>query len=364
MLDSRRYVLSRFAIFLFVITFPFAVNAQPSSKPTEVIVAPVLKVEFADKLEALGTAKANETVEITADTTEKIRAIYFEDGQFVSQGDVLIELDKNEEEAELKAAQAQLSEAQTAYKRAKNLQGSNAMSKATLSERFAALKSSEANVEALKARLEELVITAPFDGVLGLREVSVGALVQPGDKITTIDDLTKIKVDFDVPSVYLASLKSGLPVTARVEAYSDRVFSGAVQSVNTQIDPVTRTVRVRAILPNPDNVLKPGLLMSIILDKDTRQTVVVPEEAVIKRSDKDYVFVIEDDNGELRAKQKIVELGGRSPGDVEVVSGIDVGEQVVVHGIVKLRDGAAVTIRATETNDQTLEELLKQGNAE
>src|SRR5690606_8788421 len=123
----------------------------------------------------------------------------------------------------------------------------------------------------IKARLDKLIIAAPFDGILGLREVSIGALVQPGDQITTIDDLSQIKVDFEVPAVFLSALQPGLPIAGKVSAFQSREFTGEVRTVNTQVDPVTRTVRVRAVLPNPDLILKPGLLMTITLYKDQRQ---------------------------------------------------------------------------------------------
>lgn len=328
--------------------------------PTAVITSPVIKAEFADSIEALATTKSNESVIITADQSEKVVEIHFEDGQVVKKGDLLVTLDKTQEEAELRASKALTAERQNSYNRAKGLTGSSALPKATLQTRLAELKQAQADTEAIKARLKDYEIKAPFDGVLGLREISVGTLVQPGDMITTIDDLSQIKVDFDVPSVFLTALKPGLPIRGVIDAFGDREFKGAIKTINTQIDPVTRTVRVRAILPNDDGLLKPGLLMSITLSKNQRQSLLIPEEALVKRSDKNYVFVISDKDEAMIAKQKEVQIGARQPGVVEILSGLSEGERIVNHGVSKVRDGSPVRIRAEENIDTPLEKLLEQ----
>lgn len=349
--------------FLFIFSIlssqSFAQSRGPQG-PTAIIAAPVKLQSFADSVEALGTTKANETVVITADTAEKVTAIHFDDGQQVKQGDLLVTLDKGEEEAALGAAQAMLSEAQSSYQRAKGLQNNSALSKGTLQERLAELKQSEAGIEEVNSRLEKRDITAPFDGILGLREVSVGTLVQPGDMITTIDDLSQIKVDFDVPAVYLSTLTSGMPVIGKVEAFGDREFQGTVRTVNTQVDPVTRTVKVRAIIPNQDGVLKPGLLMSVTLLKNERQALLIPEEALVKRGADNFVYRVAEKDGKTIAQQQKIEIGSRRPGVVEVLSGLNQSDQIVTHGIIKIADGAEISIRAFEEQNTALDELLKQ----
>tara|TARA_R110002049_G_scaffold2743_5_gene21135 strand:- start:12330 stop:13370 length:1041 start_codon:yes stop_codon:yes gene_type:complete len=318
-----------------------------SKNAVNVIVSPVTKSTFSDRVEALGTSKANETVLITTDIVEKISSIHFEDGQQVKKDALLVVLDKNEQEADLKAAQAALLEAQQSYTRARNLQDSNALSKATVQQRYSELERNKALVESIKSRIESFVITAPFDGVLGLREVSVGALVQPGDTITTIDDLSVIKVDFDVPSVFLSTLEPGLKIIGKVEAFQDRVFEGRVQTVNTQIDPVTRTVKVRAILPNEDRALKPGLLMSIVLLKNTRDTLLIPEESLIKRADKNFVFLAVEENNKTVAREREIKIGAREPGVIEVLSGLDISDRIVSHGMLKISDGVEIVVKST-----------------
>lgn len=338
---------------------PPALAQRPgSSEPVGVIVAEAAVRDFADSVEALGTTKANESVIITADTAEKVTVILFEDGQQVKKGDLLITLDKGEEEAALNAATASLAEAEAAYERARTLQDNNALSKGTLQERLAMLKKNQASVEEIKSRIEKRDIKAPFDGVLGLRQVSVGALVQPGALITTLDDLSQIKVDFDVPAVYLPSLKPGMPVTGVVQAFGKRTFTGDVRTINTQVDPVTRTVTVRAVMPNADGVLRPGLLMSIILLKDVRQSLLIPEEALIKRGTENFVYTIEQAGGKTLARQTQIEIGARRPGVIEVLSGLNAGDQVVIDGVVKINDGAEISIRAVADSQTKLTESL------
>src|SRR5690606_19298940 len=136
--------------------------------------------------------------------------------------------------------------------------------------------------------------------------------------ITTIDDLSKIKIDFDVAAVFLSTLKPGLPILGKVDAFGDHEFNGEVQTVNTQVDPVTRTVTVRAVMPNPDHVLKPGLLMTITLLKNQREALLIPEEALVKRGEENFVYVPEEEEGRTVARQRRVTIGGRQPGVIEV----------------------------------------------
>jgi|TARA_R110002126_G_scaffold291807_1_gene459594 membrane fusion protein (multidrug efflux system) len=357
------YKYALLSIAALTITLPNVACAQKMTatpKATPVIVAPVTKRDFADQIEALATTKSNESVIITADRSEKIAAIYFEDGQDVQKGSLLVTLDKRQEEAELRASEALTAERQSSYNRAKSLSGNSALPKATLQARLAELKQSQADTQAIKAGLESYEITAPFDGVLGLREVSVGTLVQPGDTITTIDDLSQIKVDFDVPSVFLTTLKPGLPITGRIDAFGDKEFTGVISAINTRIDPITRTIRIRAIMPNEDGILKPGLLMSLKLSKNLRQSLLIPEEALVKRGAENYVFLILQNGSKRTVQQTKVEIGTRQPGIIEIISGLTEGDIIVSHGLTKVRDGGEVTIRAQEDNDTPLVELLKQ----
>jgi membrane fusion protein (multidrug efflux system) len=337
---------------------PAQVQARPGGGggPVPVIVVSVVAKPLGDKIQALGTIRANETVVITADTAEKITALHFEEGQTVTEGDLLVTLDQRQELAQLRSAKAQLAESEAAYMRAQNLHKRSALSAATVQERLAEKTRNEVDVDVLEARLAELRITAPFSGVIGLRQVSIGALVQPGDLITTLDDLSQVKVDFQVPSRHLAVLKPGLKIEGAVAAFGDKLFQGEVVSLDTQIDPVTRTVKLRALILNREGLLRPGLLMKISLMHSQRNTLLIPEEAIIKRESENFVFRV-DPGAPLRVSQQAVVLGARQAGQVEILSGLSAVDQVVIHGVNKLRPGAQIVVRAREQNDETLQEL-------
>jgi membrane fusion protein (multidrug efflux system) len=323
----------------------------------------VEEAEFGDTLEALGTTRAYESVEITANLTEFVREIRFQDGQEVEAGEILVILEKDEEEAALKSARALLEERRAAYKRARELEQQQAMSTATLQEREALLQQIEGEIEAIEARIRDRVIRAPFDGTLGLRQISPGALVRPGDTVTTIDDLSLIKVDFDAPSVFLSALRPGLQVEGRVDAFPNKVFTGTVATVNSRVDPVTRTVTVRAILPNPEGYLRPGLLMSIQLTKNPRSALLVPEGAVIQRGRTSFVFAVDRSTNPPTVVEKEVQLATRIPGKVEVLSGLDSDDEVIVHGLMQVRPGQPVRILGVQRDDEPLQSFLDGSNA-
>ncbi|HKJ90241.1 MAG TPA: efflux RND transporter periplasmic adaptor subunit, partial [Oceanipulchritudo sp.] len=286
-------------------------HSQPSQEEAllPVVAAPVIEeAAFGDTLEALGTTRAYESVLVTANVTEFVREIRFDDGEEVKAGDILVVLEKDEEEAALKSAKALLEERKASYNRARELEQQQALSTATLQERDALLQQIEGEIEAIEARLRDRVIRAPFDGTLGLREISPGALVRPGDTVTTIDDLSRIKVDFDAPSVFLSALRQGLEVEGRVAAYAETVFTGTVSMINSRVDPATRTVKVRAILPNEDRRLRPGLLMSIQLMKNPRSALLVPEGAIIQRGQESFVFALNRAGDKPIVEERRVEL--------------------------------------------------------
>ncbi len=318
---------------------PTSAGKQPSKKPVEVY--PVVREELFDKVEVLGTAQANESVDLSSTVTETIKSISFTDGEYVLKDNVLAILEQDEEQAQLKAAQAQLEEHQRELDRLQRLFKKKAASKRTVEERQTQVVIAEQMIEEIKARIADRTITAPFDGVLGIRQVSVGALVSTGDVLTTIDDIHRIKLDFYVPSIFLPQLKRGNEVKAKVEALNQRVFEGNIDTINTRIDPVTRSVLVRAVLPNPDLVLKPGLLMKIDLVRNQREALTIPEESVIQRKNRFYALVINDEN--IVTEQEI-EVGTHYPGKMEVIAGINEGDKVVVRGIHTVRNGEEVEI--------------------
>ncbi len=355
----------RQALWMAVVGIIAMLGATPASaqQAVPVIVKAVVNDRFVDRVEALGTLRANETVVLTATVSEIVTEVHFEDGQRVSAGTILVEMTDEEEQALIEEERSTLTEAQKQYDRLRPLVERGAASTSLLDQRRREYDSAKARLRAIESRLRDRLIIAPFAGVVGLRDVSVGALIEPGDVITTLDDDSVMKLDFTVPSIYLASLTTGLPIVATSPAFAGRRFEGTVASIDSRIDPVTRAIVVRAILPNPERLLKPGLLMSVELLKNPRDALVIPEEALIPTGRDNHVLVVDPSADPTVAQRRQVIIGSRRPGEVEIVEGLEAGELVVVDGTVRARPGQPVTIVAVDDGDAPLARLLNgEGN--
>ncbi len=311
---------------------------------TAVMTAPAEQKPIADRIEALGTLRANESVELTANVTERVVETGFEDGSRVKKGDILLKLSSNEEAALLTEAASAAREALLQYERMEQLAARGTASTSQLDEARRVHETARARKLALESRLEELVIKAPFDGVVGLRNISVGALVQPGDLVTTIDDDSKMLLDFSVPSRFLAVVKPGMPIEASTGTYGGRFFHGTVHSLSSRVDPVTRSVMVRAEIPNNERLLLPGMLMKVDLLSRPREAVVIPESALLPVGKQNFAMVVGDSETGKKVTRREIKIGTRRRGEVEVVSGLSKGESVVTHGGFKLADGATVRV--------------------
>ena len=328
-----------------------SVAQKPPDRPAPVIVVPAEVKTMTDQIEALGTLPANESVDLTAKVTENVTSLNFTDGQRVKKGDILATMHAEEEQALLREAASTAEESQRQYDRTKQLSQQGAASAAQLDEARRVYETARARQLAIQSRIDNLTISAPFDGVVGLRNISVGALVQPGDLITTIDDDSVMKLDFSVPSTFLPVLVPGAPVEARARAFGNKVFTGEVRSVSSRIDPVTRTVVVRAEIPNPERVLKPGLLMTVELKANERQAVVVPEEALLPAGRRNFLVLAEDGPEGPVARKVEVSVGARRTGEVEILEGLQAGQRVITHGALKAADGEPVVIRTEGSGD-------------
>ena len=309
-----------------------------AASATLVIVHKVQEEKFEVLVEALGTAKANESVLITAQTSDIVQKVHFEDSDVVEQGQLLLELNNQEEKARLAALDVNLKEAQRQLKRISDLAKNNVASEQLLDEQQAKVKALKAQYLVSQTQLEQLQIMAPFDGLLGVRQVSVGALIKPGDAVTTLDDLSTIKVDFDIAEAHLSSVAIGQGIRATSIAYPGEVFEGKIASIGSRVDTSTRSVTIRAYISNQNLTLRPGMLLQILLQKQVFNTLVLPETALVPIEDKQFVFVVIDN----KATKVQVEVGRRKPGVVQVVSGLKVGDVVVIEGALKLRDGSSV----------------------
>lgn len=303
-----------------------------------VVTALVELRPMVDDIQALGTASANESIEIQSRVASRLERVAFEGGQFVTKGDLLVELENSEIVAGLALAKASLSESQSIYSRSKSLASTQAISASNLDQLLAQVKVNEAQVQAAQARLDNTVIRAPFSGRVGLRRVSPGSFVNSQTVITTLDDVEKIKLDFSVPETFMTVLSEGMRIVARSIVYPDRTFEGTVSSIDTRLDPISRAVGVRAVIPNDDGALKPGMFMTVDLQRDQGKVLVVPEQSIVPEGSSQYVFVI--DRGVAR-KQPVV-IARRIPGFVVISDGVQADERVVTEGTGKVKDGSEI----------------------
>lgn len=309
------------------------------ARPATVVVSRAAPQVFPDTVESIGTARALESVEVMAKVTDRVVAIRFRDGMLVKKGDILVELSSSEDIAALAEAEATLIESRQQFERISKAAANGDMPVFERDEAWATLKVAEARVEGVKARLADRIIRAPFSGLLGFRQVSPGAMVSANSVITTLDDIHEMNVDFSISENHIVAIRPGQTVKARSAGYRDRVFTGVVTTIGSRVDPATRTITVRTRFANHDLALKPGMLLSIDLVRSERESLAIPEEALVPSAGRQTVFVVEDGS---RLKQVEVTTGQRRDGMVEVLGGIEGGTTVVIRGASRARDGQVV----------------------
>lgn len=312
--------------------------------PIMVVTAKVQPETFYEALETIGTAQAKESITITSKVTDVIRAIRFESGDRVARGQVLVELANVEQAADLQEAQASLEVQRREYERFQSLGEKGFAPIARVEEARASFDRAEARVNALRSRIADRTIRAPFAGVMGLRTASPGALARPGEPIGTLDDISAIRVDLDITETQLATVQIGGPIAARTAAFPGVEFPGKIESVDSRVNPLTRTLRVRALAPNRDGRLKPGMLLTIEVRSNPRQGLAVPEIALIERESGVSVFTLVERDGRQIAQLVPVEAGARKAGFVEIKAGLEAGHDVIVEGVQRARDGSAVRV--------------------
>lgn len=308
--------------------------------PAVVKVEPAQTMRFVETVEAVGTANANEQVTITAQVTERLLRLGFDDGSFVRRGQTLAVLSQGQQTAALSEANARQREAQQQLARISTLRQRGFATKASEDAQIAAAAAARAQASGVQAQIGERVITAPFSGFVSLRNISPGAVVNSGTEIATISDISTIKLDFPVPETALAAIRPGLTIEARSAAYPDTPFRGQIATVDPVIDPNTRAVTVRARLPNGDGRLKPGMLLTVIIETAPRMGISVPELAVIGEGESRFVYIVEKGV----AKRVQVRTGLRANGRVEILEGLKPGQPIVTEGVVKLSDNMKVRV--------------------
>jgi membrane fusion protein (multidrug efflux system) len=297
---------------------------------------------LADEVLAVGTLRANETVVIKPEIAGRIVSIGFSDGARVRKGDLLVALDDSVLAAQVEQARAERGLAQSNFERAEDLAKRNFISGSARDQAAATLKVQSARLELAQAQLAKTRIVAPFSGVLGLRNVSVGDVVKESAELVTLEDISSMKVDLRLPERYLGQLQKGLVISIGVDAFPERRFEARLDALDAQIDPNGRSLLARGRLANPDGALRSGMFAKArIVLREKPQAVVIPEEAILPAGSDAFVYRVE--NG--RAMRTKVETGIRREGKVEINAGVKPGDLVVTAGQLRLqRDGMEVRI--------------------
>jgi membrane fusion protein, multidrug efflux system len=315
-----------------------AVGRGPSAIPVQIVAAEAGTMR--DRIEAVGSTLARQAVDIVPLTSGRVAEIAFTPGARVETGTVLVRLDDAAERAAVAEAEAGLREAELALNRAKTLRSNNTVAQATVDELEAAYLGAHARVDGARKRLADRTVLAPFPGVVGLRRVDLGARVDDSTVLTTLDDLAEVEIEFSVPEIFFSRVREGQAVSATSSAFPGRTFVGRIAMIDTRVGQVSRAFHVRAVIPNPDRTLPAGMFMHVEVVLSERAAVLIPEEAVIAEGERTFVFTVRDQ----RAQRRVVRLGQRATGMVEVLEGIEAGEPVVRAGIQRLRDGAEVRV--------------------
>ncbi len=315
-----------------------------------------VKQDLQDKIPMIGTMESNESVEIKSEIDGTIEKINFTEGSMVKSGDLLMEMDKKKLTSTYDQASSNLKLAETTARRYENLVKSKAVSQQEYDQAAASLESNRATAALVQEELDDATITAPFDGIIGERFISVGQYISRGTLLTTLFNQDPMKVVFRMPERYLGNIKNGQTVNIRVAAYKDKTYEGEVFFIDPKVDETTRTVLAKAKVPNPDGKLLQGMFADVELIWDVKKdAIVVPETALIVKGDTVSVYAVaEGDTAELR----VVTTGKRTDGMVEILSGVNEGDVVITEGYQKIGPGSKVNVRFEESSERKSYEII------
>lgn len=314
-------------------------DTQAEEEAVIVETAPAVFREISDNITSIGSLMSNESVVITTEAAGKISGIFFSEGQQVKAGQILVRLDDSTLQASLDASETDRVLNEIKYKRAEALLKGDAVSAQERDEAYADWQRSEAQVRLVRSEISKTVIKAPFSGTAGLRRVSIGNYIQPGTEIVNLEDISTLKINFSIPQIEAHKITTSQKFSLKIDAYPDREFIGEIYAIDPKIDELSRSLSVRGILNNPDGLLKPGQFVQVTINVgEKRESIFVPEIAVIASSAGKSVFI----NDSSKAKQLTVTTGRRTTGWVEILSGLKEGDQVIVKGYDKVREGTLI----------------------
>ncbi len=331
-------------------------TAGPSRKGGRAVNVETVPADYRDLnvvVEAVGSTLALRSVEITPLASGRVTKVGFTSGDQVKAGAELLRLDDVIQQADVIEANARLREATNMLKRSETLKKQNATSTATVESLVAKVAIAQADQDRAAKRLRDRVVTAPFSGVVGFSSVEPGARVDVGNVVTVLDDLLSVKVEFSLPEGLFGTVGLGKKVIAVAAPFPGRVFNGTIDTIDSRIDPVSRSFKARAIITNEDRALAAGMFVHLSVVLDAKKALAVPEESIIADGNRPYVFVVETAGDQQRVSQRHISIGRRSFGYAEITEGLVDGEAVVVRGVQKIRDGAVVAVKGQPSPGKT-----------
>ncbi len=329
-----------FLFFLLILIYKQTLSQSIQQNPS-VKVQSLIKKNLGNEINLTASIEANEKVNISSVVSEKIKLIKFQEGTIVKKNSILLELQNDEEKAILKQVKAELDESILNFDRAKKLRKEGNASQAMLDKRFKEKKKLEGKYEEILAKLNDLIIKAPFDGLISIKNFSEGAFLKPGDVITSIYDLEKVKVELNIPELYINKLKIKQKFSAKVSSIN-KIFTGIIYTKDPFVDKKTRTFKALGIIQENDNyILKPGMMTNVIIKLNTKPINMLAEGSIIYEDDETYVFTINEKK--LVSKKRVI-TGIRRNGLIQILSGVNQNELIVIEGTNKIRSGTKVKI--------------------
>lgn len=339
---------------------------QKAKKPPVPVIAYEVKpIAIPVHLQVLGRLESIESVDIAANVTERVKALHFKDGEFVRKSQLLVELNAEEEFALLEEAKEAAEEAKRQYDRVKEIEGRGTVTRSLIDERYRQWKTAEAKRKVIQAQIADRRIYAPFAGQVGLRNISVGALVQPGTKIVSLDDTRQMRLDLLLPSRYLRDLKLGQTVEIESTSYPGRRFSGQLEVIAPRVDETIRMVKARAMVDNPKGELKSQMMVQAFIELPTQEQLMVPNTAILMLGDRQFVYrMVPGQKPDVYQLERVeIETGERRNRMTQVVSGLETGEWVVSQGLMGISLNRPVSIKAMQQG-QPQPELLKKSSSQ
>jgi membrane fusion protein (multidrug efflux system) len=339
--------LISYIAYSYILSSSFSSN---SSLPEVAVEAEEVKTDtFIQYANTVGTLRSNQTITIKPEIDGKIEEIFVKSGDFINKNEPLVRLNDKAYLAQLKDAEAKLKLAKAKYERAKTLQKKGAGKKTDREEAYASMLISEAEVEKAKSQLEKTLIISPFEGYLGMIDINIGQYVKIGEDLITLDDTDPIKVDFRIPERLLTKVKVDDIITIEIEGFEGNVFEAVIESIDTIVDPLGHSIRVRASFENLDNELRPGLFANVKIKTEAHENVIMVRESSIESlGNQEFVYIIEDGI----AKQRGVKTGERNGEHVEVLKGLLPGQKVIYAGQMKIQHNFPVYVVPPKTLQQ------------